>query len=215
MLSTYSKEDILGLPLHYRRNLINCLSGFKSACLMGTIDREKRTNLALVSSVIHIGANPALMGVLMRPHVVERHSIENVAATGHFTLNHITEEIYRQGHQSSARYPKEQSEFDMVGLTPAFGDIHPAPYVAESPIKIGLQIKERIKIQTNATQMFVGEIVELILPEQAIGQDGFLDLQQTGSLTVSGLDSYHTTERLTRLSYAKPNQTLQDLPLKE
>ena len=52
-----------------------------------------------------------------------------------------------------------------------------------------------------------------MLPDDAVCQDGFLDLQKTGTLTISGLDSYHTTERLTRLSYAKPNQTLYDVPV--
>jgi hypothetical protein len=36
--------------------------------------------------------------------------------------------------------------------------------------------------------------------------DGFVDLEKAGTLTCSGLDSYHKTARIARLSYAKPDQ---------
>ena len=41
-------------------------------------------------------------------------------------------------------------------------------------------------------------------------EDGFVDIEKAGSMTVSGLDSYHKTNRIARLSYAKT-----DSPLKE
>ena len=35
--------------------------------------------------------------------------------------------------------------------------------------------------------------------------DGFVDIEKANSITCSGLDSYHKTIQLDRLSYAKPN----------
>lgn len=203
MEKTYTYQEIAALPKAFRRNLINCISGFKSLCLVGTADSAGLTNLSLVSSVIHVGANPPLVGMLMRPHVVPRHTIENIETRLHYTLNHVSAEIYQAAHQSSARYPKEVSEFTGTGLTPLFTDKVPAPYVAESPLRIGLRFVERHQIIANQTILIVGEVLELVLPEAAVGEDGFIDLEQTGSLTVSGLDSYHRTERIDRLPYAK------------
>jgi flavin reductase (DIM6/NTAB) family NADH-FMN oxidoreductase RutF len=196
-------DDILALEKGYRRNLINCLSGFKSLNLAGTLSPQGQTNLAVMSSVIHVGANPPLMGILFRPDVVPRHTLGNLQATGYFTLNHVTESIYQAAHQTSARYDETVSEFDATGLTPWFGELHPAPYVAESPVKIGLRFQEQHRILANATLLVVGRIVELMLPTTAVGEDGFLDLEATGTLTVSGLDSYHRSERIARLPYAK------------
>lgn len=34
--------------------------------------------------------------------------------------------------------------------------------------------------------------------------DGYVDVEKVGAIAVSGLDSYHETRRIARLSYAKP-----------
>ena len=52
-------DEIRQLGKRYRARLINSLSGFKSVNLVGTVDRQGRPNCAIVSSVIHLGADPA------------------------------------------------------------------------------------------------------------------------------------------------------------
>ena len=203
--------DIGAFPKEYRRNLINCLSGFKSLCLCGSIDSEGQHNLSLISSVIHVGANPPLLGILMRPHVVPRHTLENIKQTGFYTLNHVSEGILKQAHQTSANYPKEVSEFEATGLTPLMSALHAAPYVAESSLRIGLTFTEGYLIRANATEFIVGEIVEIQTQAGAIGEDGFLDLEQLGSLGVTGLDSYHRSKRVARLAYARPGKAVTEI----
>ena len=199
-----TKQNILDFEKLYRTNFVNSLSGFKSANLIGTISSEGKTNLAIFSSVIHVGANPPLMGFLMRPVSVERHTYNNIKETGHFTINHINKEIFKQAHQTSARYEKDISEFDACGLTPEFTEAIKAPYVKESKIKIGLKFVEEQEIKYNGTIFMVGEIIEIILPEDVVLKDGFVDIEKAGSIAISGLDSYHETKRITRLPYAKP-----------
>jgi len=204
MLKRISGEDIDQLEKRFRTNLINSLSGFKSANLIGTIDKEGNTNLAVFSSVIHFGANPPLLGMLSRPNSVDRHTYENIKATGYYTINHIHKDFYSKAHQTAARYPREVSEFDGAGLTPEFSGNIAAPYVAESAIKMGLSLVEEHKIAANDTILLVGQLKELFLNEEILGSDGFLDLEKAESVCISGLDSYHQTERLNRLPYAKP-----------
>lgn len=199
-----TNENILAFEKLYRTNFVNSLSGFKSANLIGTISKNGKTNLAIFSSVIHVGANPPLIGFLMRPVYVERHTYTNIKDTGYFTINHINKEIYKQAHQTSARYDKDVSEFDACGLTPEYSEIIRAPYVRESKIKIGLKFVEEQEIKFNGTVFIVGEIVELILPEEIISKDGYVDIEKAGTIAISGLDSYHEMKRITRLSYAKP-----------
>jgi len=126
----------------HRTNLVNSLSGYKSANLLGTMDAQRNTNLSLISSAFHVGANPPLMGMLMRPHSVPRHSLENLLEQGWYTMNAVTQTMCRQAHQASARYPRDSSEFDATGLTAVFSPEVSAPYVEQSPIQIGLKLLE-------------------------------------------------------------------------
>lgn len=181
--------------------------------MIGTSDLHGHNNLAIVSSVIHLGSDPALLGFIMRPHKVVRHTLENILATQCFTINAVSAEIVFPAHQTSARYAKEQSEFEQVGLTPIHLDGFSAPYVAQSPIKIGLRLAERIPISSNQTTMIIGQVEQLHVPQSALQDDGYLDLESLNITTISGLDSYHTSHRVERLSYAKPDSMPQPLTL--
>ncbi len=207
-MKRFQSHAIKDLEKRYRTNLINSLSGFKSVNLIGTVDPAGNTNVSVFSSVMHIGANPALMGFIMRPVTVTRNTYENILATGYYTFNHICADFYTKAHQSSARYPAGVSEFDATGLSAEFKDDFPAPFVAGSPVQIGLQFREQMEIQLNGTILMIGEVQELYVPENCLADDGYLDIEAAGTITVSGLDSYHATQRLARLSYAKPDREL-------
>ncbi|MGQ9799513.1 MAG: flavin reductase family protein, partial [Ignavibacterium sp.] len=206
-----TNENILQFEKLYRTNFVNSLSGFKSANLIGTISKEDRINLAIFSSVIHVGANPPLIGLLVRPASVPRHTYTNIKETNFFTINHINKEIYKKAHQTSARYDKNVSEFDECGLTPEYSETIKAPYVKESKIKIGCRFIEEHKIKINDTIFLVAEILEVIIPDGSLLSDGYVDVEKAGTIAISGLDSYHETKRIARLSYAKPGVELKEI----
>jgi flavin reductase (DIM6/NTAB) family NADH-FMN oxidoreductase RutF len=199
-----TKEKIARFDKLYRTAFFNSLSGFKSGNLIGTISGDGKTNLAIFSSVIHVGANPPLMGFLMRPVSVERHTYSNIKETGSFTFNQINKGIFKQAHQTSARYDKDVSEFDACGLTPEFTEALNAPYVKESKIKIGLKYLEELEVKSNGTIFIVGEVIEVIAPDEVVANDGYVDIEKAETIAISGLDNYHETKRIARLSYAKP-----------
>lgn len=201
----FSREEINALPQRYRGALINSISGFKSANLIGTADEEGNTNLSIVSSVVHLGANPPLLGMVMRPPVVPRHTYENILKTGVYTINHVHHAIVEQAHQTSARY--EQSEFDAVGLTAVFHDGFKAPHVAEAHIRMGMRFVREIEITENNTRFIIGEIEWLEIPEAQLADDGYVNIEGAGTVAVSALDGYHSTQHLGRFSYAKPDTT--------
>ena len=206
---TYHLKDILSMELRYRANFINCLSGFKSLNLVGTVSREKAiSNLAPFSSAVHIGSNPPLMGMISRPATVIRHTLENIIETGFWTMNQVALDFVTQSHQCAARY--ETSEFEATGLNEFYGEI-PAPYVEESQVKIGLELVEKIDIASNGTILLIGKVVEVFLPEDILRDDGSLDLESANTVTVSGQDTYHLTNELVRLSYPKVNSALNKL----
>ena len=205
---TLSKNDLQAMEQRERTRLVNSLSGFKSANLIGSCDSQGAANLAVISSVVHLGSHPPLFGFIVRPCKRRRHTLDNILQTKHFTINSIGADFFKKAHQTSARYPKEVSEFESVGLTPYYDDDISAPFVLESALKIGLELKEHIQIESNHTQMLIGEVVTLHAPKKAFMPDGYLDLEALDTVTISGLDSYHVTQRLQRLSYAKPDEPL-------
>lgn len=188
----------------YRATFINSLGGFKSVSLVGTKNKAGKTNLAIFNSIFHLGANPPLVGMVVRPDSVERHSYENILETGFYTLNHLNQSIFINAHQTSARYKREESEFEKCKLTETYLNNFKAPYVKESSVKVGLLLRDTKRIELNDTIIVIGEIKQVHLEESIISPDGFIDLEAAGSITCSGLDSYHKTERMGRLSYAKP-----------
>ncbi len=208
MKLNFNSESIMSLDKNKRVQLINSLGGFKSVSLIGTSDLEGNTNLAIFSSIFHIGANPPLIGLIFRPSPPERNTYNNIIDTGFYTINHINESIYRQAHQTSARYEQTESEFEITNLKPEYKDNFFAPYVAESNIQLGIEFKETITIPINNTTMIIGEITQIYIPENCLSEDGFVDIEKANSITCSGLDSYHKTVQLDRLNYAKPNQEI-------
>lgn len=202
---------LLNMEQRYRANLINSIGGFKAVMLIGTKDNDKKTNLAIFNSIFHLGANPALVGFIVRPDTVERHTLTNIMQTNFYTINHITPDIYKQAHQTSANYSQNISEFAATGLTVEYKNSFVAPFVQESNIQLGLHFKERVNLAINGTILIIGEIVQLYYPHNCITTDGFIDVEKANSITCVGLDSYHTTTLLNRLSYAKPYEELSNI----
>lgn len=203
-MQSFSFEDLMQLPSRYRGVLLNKISGLKPANLIGTKSVKGQTNLAVFNSVVHIGANPPYLGFILRPTTVERHTYENIKETRVYTINQITTQIHQKAHQTSAKYERDNSEFDAVGLTEYFHQDFHAPFVMESHIKIGLRFEEEQYIKCNDTRLVIGKVEHLLLPDDMIEKDGNISLEQLDSVTIGGLDSYFSIEKLGRYAYAKP-----------
>ncbi len=204
-------DEIMNMEKQERVHFANSLGGFKSVVLIGTQNKKSQTNLAIIDSILHIGSNPPLFGMVFRPGAVARHTLENILETGFYTINHITEKIHKQAHQTSARYDRDCSEFDETGLTPEFKNNFFAPFVKESNIQLAMEFKEKITLSINNTVLVIGEVKDVYFPENCLQKDGFLDIEKAESITCSGLDSYHKTTQISRLSYAKPDKTITSL----
>lgn len=207
-MMTFAKADIEELDKRYRTRLINSLSGIKSANLIGTKSMGGDENLALFSSVVHVGANPPLLGFIMRPVHVERHTYENILQTRCFTINAVSTAFQQKAHQSSARYPRNISEFDALGLKSEYHEDFPAPFVGESPIQIACTLEDDIVIPVNGTRLIVGRIKLIRVSDKLLKEDGYLDVSSGDVAAISSLDGWHSVGPATRYSHAKPDEAL-------
>ena len=205
-MAFFSLSDIQSWERFYRGNFINSLSGFKSASLIATVNKAGNSNLAIFSNIVHIGADPALIGFVNRPREAAPHTLSNIEATGQYTINLIPANLIEQAHQTSAKYAEEESEFKAVGLTEEFTEYSKAPFVFESPVKYAMELKEIIPIKFNNTFFVVGAVTGVFAAEQILAADGFLDLEKANIVTSLGIDGYYATEKLARFSYAKPGK---------
>jgi flavin reductase (DIM6/NTAB) family NADH-FMN oxidoreductase RutF len=205
-MTSFNNEQITALDKQYRICLINSLLGYKSLNLVGTANSDGVTNLCVISSAFHLGANPALIGLVMRPQRDNNDTLRNIKATGCFTLNNVLPSSYMQAHQTSASYPSGVSEFGTCGFNPYYiADFKP-PFVAESNVKIGLELREVIDMKLNDTTIIVAGIVHILVNDALIAEDGTLDHVSAETVTAAGLDAYFLTKPLGRLAYAKPDK---------
>lgn len=217
-MKTFVQKDFEAFEKAYRINFMNSLTGVKGAHLIGTKSAKGINNLGVFSNVVHIGANPALIGIIFRPSADSkhnttntlRHTLHNILHTNEFTLNHISEEMMPNAHFTSAKFDVDVDEFEVCQLTPEFINDCSAPFVKESPLKISLRYKELIPIKTNGTQLLVGQVSVVHFNEDYINQNGRIDFEKMGSLAVSGLNKYYKSTLAYEYPYARATNKLSD-----
>jgi flavin reductase (DIM6/NTAB) family NADH-FMN oxidoreductase RutF len=207
IMKHFTREGLDNIPSRKRANLINSATGYKPANLIGTVSAAGETNLAIFSSLVHLGANPPLIGFIQRPvGEVPRHTYENIKATGVYTINHIHRSFVKKAHFTSAKFERGVSEFAACELNEEYIENFKAPFVAESKVKLGVRFIDEMPIRQNGTILVIGEIEHVILPENAILEGGNIDLNSVEDVAISGLDTYHEVAEIKSFPYAKPER---------
>tara|TARA_B100000780_G_C20983367_1_gene393058 strand:+ start:25 stop:645 length:621 start_codon:yes stop_codon:yes gene_type:complete len=199
----FSKSQINKMDKIFRLNLINSCTGYKSANLIGTVSEKGIYNVAIFSSITHLGSDPALLSFIVRPTTVPRDTYKNIMDNKIFTVNHVYVNDIKDAHHTSARYPSIISEFDMTGLEKEFIDDFKAPYVKSSKIKLGCKFINKYEIKENNTLLMVAEINDIYCDNNIIQNDGWLSLDKAKTVTINGLDGYALPALLDRYKYAK------------
>ena len=203
----FTEEDIKKLDRFFRLNLINSVTGIKPANLIGTISSAGEKNLAIFSSVIHLGSNPPLIGFIFRPtDEIPRHTYENIRENGFYTINHVHREFIEQAHYTSAKFDRVVSEFEACRLTEEYVNDFPAPFIKESRLKLGMQLEQVLPIALNGTILMIGSIKLAIVPDEIISDEGYLNLEKADDVGISGLNSYYALKKIADFPYARVEQ---------
>ncbi len=204
----YTQQDIDALNHLFKINLINSCSGYKSANLISTKATDGTTNVAVFSSVTHMGSSPALFGFFLRPNTVPRNTYDNIKETGFYTINHIQETFIEDAHHTSAKYSEEISEFNMTSLTADYKHDFPAPFVRTSPVQMAMKYVEEYPIKSNNTILLVGEVQDLYFEDNLLQKDGFIDLSKGKIAAINGLDGYTIPILKERFGYQRPKENM-------
>ena len=200
----FSSESLDSLDKIYRINLVNSITGYKSANLLGTISNDGIENVAIFSSITHLGSQPALLSFFVRPNVVPRNTYNNIKEKKIFTVNHISKEKIDDAHHTSAKYGEDISEFDKTNLQSEYKKNWEAPFVKDSAVQLGCKYLNEYYLKENGCSMIVASIEIIFIREGLLDNDGWVELSKANIVTVNGLDGYALPKTIKRLKYARP-----------
>ncbi len=202
-MKNISKDDISKMEKVKRLNLINSCTGYKSANLIATKSINGIENLAVFSSITHLGSNPAMLGFIVRPTTVPRDTYKNIKESGFFTVNHITSEIIADAHHTSANYGSEISEFDKTNLEPEYKTDIDFPFVKNAPVQLLCKYLNEYYISENDTIHVIATIENVFYNENIEHKDGWLQLDKANVVAINGLDGYCLPKLIDRFEYAR------------
>lgn len=205
-MKTFTKQEIAHLEHLYKINLINSVTGLKSANLVGSISNSGIPNVSVFSSVVHFGSEPPLLGMVFRPTTVARNTYDNIKENEYYSINHIQQSIIKDAHHTSAKYPFEVNEFEQTNLEEEYKDNMYVPFVKNAPVQLLMKYVNEYTIQENGTILLLGEIQKLYVDDDLIHTDGFVDLAKGNVVAINGLDGYVKTELIERLPYQRPKK---------
>ena len=137
-------------------------------------------NMLTVAWTGTICSDPAMCYISVRP---ERHSYEIIKRTGEFVINLTTEALARATDWCGVRSGKDYDKWREMGLTPAPATIVNAPIIDQAPINIECRVKQIIPLGTH--DMFIAEVVNVIVDEQYLDEKGKFDMVRAGLIAYS------------------------------
>lgn len=141
---------------------------------VSTIDSEGNSNIAPYSFVSPLSFNPPLIGVAAAE---SRDTTANCRETGEFVVVPVTEDWAEEGVRTEVSIPREESEFEEIGLTEKESSKVRAPGVKEAAVNIECELYEEVEIGDHI--LLVGKVVFI----DADGvKNGRLNLEDLGSL---------------------------------
>ena len=197
-----NKKDINRLDKLYKINLINSIIGAKSANLVSTLSDEGVDNIAVFSSVIHLGSNPPLIGFIVRPQESRiTDTYRNIKYLKQYGICSISSKMIDKSHLTSKKTPSNESEYKLFDIEKDYIDNFPVPFAKESQIKIGLNFIEE-KFIINKCRLIVGE-VEIIKINSSITKSGNLNFEQLDGITITGISTYNKIKNPKEMPYVK------------
>lgn len=196
--------DELDVASRYKL-LIGCIVP-RPIALVSTVDREGRLNLAPFSFFNGVGSNPMtlLFCPANKPDGTEKDSLLNArpeaeGGLGEFVVNVSTEAIERQVAGAAEPLERGDSEFDLVGLTPAESAIVRPPRVLESPVSFECRTVQVVRTNPGEPaggNIVIGRVVHVHVRDGLINERFHTDPAKLGAIgRMGGLMYCRTGER--------------------
>jgi len=166
---------------------------------VSTVSNDGIANLAPFSFFSGVTASPpsVMFSPVNRPDGSSKDTVVNIRANGQFVINVVPFALAEQMNQTSAEFPAEASEFEVVGLTPSKSERVAPPWVRESPIQMECELIQIVEIGDGAlaANVVIGKILLVRVADQ-LTTDGRIDAQKLDAIgRLGGKDYCRTTEQ--------------------
>jgi flavin reductase (DIM6/NTAB) family NADH-FMN oxidoreductase RutF len=180
------EHDLKVMEKERKIALIQSIVGPRAVHLIGTKSLLGQSNLAVFNSIMHLGSDPALIGLFFRPGI--RHTLQNLLDTGYCSLNPARPDNVVEVHET--RKPWEHSEFEACGFTEVYHENHSVPFVKESALHALLKLENILSVEANSTSIAVLRVETIFLEEDNMDTDGAVAFKKQNWLLSRGLDTY-------------------------
>ncbi len=119
---------------------------------------------------------------------VAKHTRQNLAKTGEFVINNVSEPEAGRMVRTSNDYDADVSEFEEVGLTAVESEIVAPPRIGESRVSMECKL-DRI-IEVGGSSVCIGEVVLFHVDDEVLGPDGTVDPRKLEPLGRLGGNCY-------------------------
>ncbi len=143
---------------------------------VSTVDSDGNSNIAPYSFVTPLSFAPPLIGIAAAE---TRDTTANCRDMGDFVVVPVTEEWAEKGVKTEKSLPREESEFQEIGLTEKKSKKVNSPGVKEAPINIECEFHEEIEIGDHI--LLVGKVVFIDVKKEDV-KNGRINLESLGSL---------------------------------
>jgi flavin reductase (DIM6/NTAB) family NADH-FMN oxidoreductase RutF len=144
-----------------------------------TVSASGVANLAPFSFFTVVCVRPPMVSltILAKADGSEKHTLQNVRATGEFCCNVVTRPVWRQMVDSANGFPEGDSEFAETGLTPIPSVKVKPPRVKEAPIHFECKLHQVLELGAKPCALVIGEVVHLHV-DPACMTDGYIDMRK-------------------------------------
>jgi len=205
------KFDVEKVSKHVVYNLLNGLVAPRPIALVTSLDESGKLNAAPFSSYNYLCLDPPILGfgVAAVPDGSRdlKDTIRNIAASGEFVVNVVTEDIGRQMNICGIDFPAGVSELDMAGFTPEPSLIVKTPRIQEAHAAMECRVYDILKPGPGPARIVLGKVAAIFVEDRFVDPQGpyilAQDLHAIGRM--NGLSHYVRTRdaflEIKRLNY--------------
>jgi flavin reductase (DIM6/NTAB) family NADH-FMN oxidoreductase RutF len=209
MTHVYLDPQTLGERETYKL-LIGCVVP-RPIAWVSTVDQQGIRNLAPFSFFNGVGSSPPAVSISINytDSVDQRKdTLRNIATTGEFVVNIVSEELAQAMNATATNYPPEIDEFEVAGLAAAPCVTVRAPRVAEAPVSLECKLFTLVPVgQGPGSATLVVGVVQMIHARDDIINDrnhvDIMKMRPIARLAGSGYAYVHETFEMPRPVFNK------------
>ena len=144
-------------------------------------DHPERPDMVTVAWAGTVNSDPPMVSVSVRK---ERYSHKLIADSGEFVVNLVDEDMSRAVDLCGVKSGRDTDKAKETGLNYMPADkLDTAPAVQGAPVSLCCKVRQKLELGSH--DMFLGEVVSVMVRQDLLDDDGSLHLEKAGLIAYS------------------------------